>query len=54
MQITYSFIFGYTFSNLDSDQEGNLIQDFIMSKHTTEINFPQAMLKTWPEDGGII
>ena len=34
-----------TFGNLESDQEGNSIQDFLMFRYVTKINYPQVMLK---------
>ena len=36
-----------TFGNLESDQEENLIQDFLMFRYVTKINYPQVMLKVW-------
>ena len=41
----YKLNFELTFGNLEADQEGNLIQDFLMFGYETKINYLQMMLK---------
>lgn len=49
MQTVGSVILEITFGSLGADQEGNVIQDFVMFMYVPKINYPKVILKIWPK-----